>query len=1443
MDTTPADIAVIGMACRFPGANDPDQYWRNLREGVESIRFQSDEVLLANGVTQRQLDNPRYVKASAPVEGGDTFDAAFFGYSAREAELMDPQHRLFLETGYSALEDAGYDPARYDGLIGVYAGSTMNTYILMNLVPNQSVLEVVGDLQTMIGNDKEYLASRVSYKLNLKGPSCVVQTACSTSLVAVHMACQAILAGECDMALVGGSSVRMPLGGGYMHQPGGTSSSDGHCRAFDAAAEGSVVGSGVGAVVLKHLKDAIRDGDHVYTVIKGTAINNDGNAKVSFTAPSVEGQARAAASALLAAGLTGDDIDYIEAHGTGTPLGDPIEVAALTRGLRETTDRRQDVVLGSVKTNIGHLDAAAGVAGFIKAVQSVRHGLVPPTLNFTTPNPQIDFAASPFYVSSELVDWPEVDRPRRAAVNSIGMGGTNAHVVIEQAPPPAPASGSAAWQLLRVSAATPTALDTATARLATWLREHPAAELADVAYTLDVGRRPLSYRRTVVARDVEDAAAALGAPGSARVTDSLLSREPSGVVFLFPGQGSQRFGMGATAYAGSPVFREVVDDLLDTAPELLAAELRELVLTAGTGTEAQERRLADTRVTQPALFLVCYGWARALIAYGISPTALLGHSIGELVAAAVAGVLRPADAFALVIARGELMAVQPAGAMLSVVASAETVREHLGDDVDIAAINGPALVSVSGTTEAVDVLAVRLDAAGIASRRLIVSHPFHSRHMQAATDRLRELAAAFPATAPEIPMLSNVTGDWHGPAPIEPAYWGEHVRRPVDVAGCLERLNERQGQILLEVGPGETMLALARQYAATADWAAGVPTLPMGDDKRAGRRTALEALAGLWHAGLMVSEPAAEEQPRHRLALPTYPFERKRYWIQPVGNPTTSSAVRDRAAVLPDPHQWIHQARWQELDSPTGSADRVVVAADTRTVAEETEILLVPAPDDLAAASILVRDAAAAVRDRKSPLRLVLAVRGAGRLLDRADVAPSTAALAALAHVASQETAMLDAGVVAADGGPEEIRTLVGRDDPPLVAIRGGRRWGRVWIPLPVSGQESLTGRRVAVLGGLGLFGRRAAAHLLAQPETEVWLLDNRAEKDLDAAESGDLARLRGIGGDRLTVARADVTDAASLAAALDPALDERLAVVIIAAGPLSLSPAAVSEIDGGTLAAHVTPRAAMVSALAEVLAVRPVTPRVVQVSSLSTALGGLGSAAYAAANELAATLAENQGPGWTSVDWEHWRRPDEVLAGSMARYAMDAELIGTTLEIVLAAGHGRLAVSTGDLGYRVEQSRPTSQAPARAETDGEVVDGGTHRRPDIQTPYMSPSGDVEKNVAAQMKRLLGIDRVGAADNFFDLGGDSLMAMQLISLLRDEYRIALPMEEIFADPTVRGLAVSIQKHGEAELAPPAEDEKGDEDEDLAALFAEIEQMNDNEVARQLSELSTEQEQQ
>jgi len=879
-ETTPADIAVIGLACRLPGADDPDQYWRNLREGVESISFFSDEELRARGVSQEQLDNPNYVKAVGSFHDGEGFDAAFFGYTAREAEIMDPQHRHFLEVAYHALEDAGYDPARYDGRIGVYGGCTMNTYLPMNIIPNGRILDVMSDLHIMLGGDKEYLPARVSYKLDLTGPSMAVQTACSTSLTAIHVACQAILNDETDMALAGGSSVRMPFGAGYLHVAGGTSSPDGHCRAFDAASAGSVIGNGAGVVMLKHLSDALDDGDHVYAVIKGTSINNDGSNKVSFTAPSVHGQAKAVASALIAAEMTADDLGYIEAHGTGTPLGDPIEVTALTQAFRETSDAVGTCVLGSVKPNIGHLDAGAGVASFIKATQVLRHGMVPPTLHFREPNPQLGLEDSPFFVNNELIDWPGPE-PRRAGVNSIGMGGSNAHVIIEQAPAQDQGDPASGGQLLLLSAHTATALDTMSENLVRWLAANPGANFADVAYTLQVGRKQLRHRRAVAVRDVEDASYALGTSGSSRVATRRCDTPAAGVALLFQGQGAQHPGMAAQLYEAFPAYRDAVDDCL--AATDVGDELRHLLLVAGPGDADAAERLRDTAITQPAMFVVEYAATALLRAVGVEPAAMLGHSLGEYVAAVVAGVLELKDGMRLVTERARLMSALAPGGMVSVPLAPEAVAPYLADGVGVAAINAADLVTLSGATEALDGVIARLEADGVRVKRLAVSHAFHSAMMDAVLDDYRAVLATVELRPPALRYVSNVTGDWITEADCtDPEYWVRHLREPVRFADGCATLAAQDDLVVLDAGPGTSLLRIL-ELAAGSAWPATAPL--QADLRKRGdsARTFLQAIGTAWTAGIEVDFAALwHGTRRRRAALPVYPFEHQRYWLDPV---------------------------------------------------------------------------------------------------------------------------------------------------------------------------------------------------------------------------------------------------------------------------------------------------------------------------------------------------------------------------------------------------------------------------------------------------------------------------------------------------------------------------------------------------------------------------------
>src|SRR5882724_9922367 len=663
-EPTGTEIAIVGMAGRFPGARDVTELWENLRAGREAVSFPGEAELLARGLDPARLADPTWVRAVSQMEGYDGFDDLFWGINPREAELMDPQHRVFLECAWAALESAGYDPQGVAVRTGVYAGATTSTYLLFHLIGNPRVA-AADPLQVIIGNAADSLTTRVSYKLNLKGPSHSLSCACSTSLVAVHTACQALLNEECDLALAGGVSIQADAGLGYRYVPGSVVSPDGHCRTFDAQAQGSIFGSGVGVVVLKRLDDALRDRDAVRAVILGSAVNNDGSLKVGFTAPGVEGQAAVISEALAVAGVDPETVSYVEAHGTATALGDPIEIQAVTRAFREYTEKKGFCAIGSVKSNFGHLDVAAGVTGLIKTVLSLEHGEIPPSLHFERPSPKIDFAAAPVYVNAALAPWPQGTPeapPRRAGVNSFGLGGTNAHVVLEEAPAPTPAVHTRPWQLLPLSARTPEALAAAGEQLAAHLSGRPAApaappakttELADTAYTLAIGRHEFAVREALVCRDPADAAACLQAGDPVRL---LTASGPAGswpesgrpVAFVFPGQGAQHVGMGRDLYASEPLFKETIDSAADRLAPRLGLDLRRVLYPAPGGEAEAARQLARTAVAQPALLTVEIGLARLLAAWGMRPKAMLGHSLGEYAAAVLAGVFTFEDALDLV---------------------------------------------------------------------------------------------------------------------------------------------------------------------------------------------------------------------------------------------------------------------------------------------------------------------------------------------------------------------------------------------------------------------------------------------------------------------------------------------------------------------------------------------------------------------------------------------------------------------------------------------------------------------------------------------------------------------------------------------------------------------------------------------------------------------------
>jgi acyl transferase domain-containing protein len=876
-------IAVIGMAARFPGASDVDQFWHNLTAGVESIRPFTEEELAAAGVDEATRNDPRFVNAGAPMPDADRFDAPFFDISAREAEIMDPQHRVLLETAWEALEDAGYAPDHAPGLVGVFAGVGPNTYFQRNLATRPEILQLLGRYAILLASEKEYATTRVSYKLNLTGPSVSVSTACSTSGVTIHMACQSLLNGECDMALAGGARIAAPLTGGYLYEEGGIPSPDGHCRAFDAQARGTVVGNGVGLVVLKRLAEAVEDGDNIYAVIKGSAINNDGALKVGFTAPSIQGQAAVISEALAIADIEPETMGYVEAHGTGTSLGDPIEIAALTEAYRQWTDRKRYCPIGSVKTNIGHLDAGAGVAGVIKAALALDHGQIPPSLHFEEPNPEIDFDNSPFYVNTELAPWPADASPRRAAVSSFGLGGTNAHIVLEEAPVAGPSAPSRTHQLLLLSARSDAALARATKNLTEHLKRHPDVCLADVAYTLQTGRRAFERRSMLVCQDVEDALSALDPPDPRRLIKSTKGPLERDVVFMFSGQGAQYVNMGLGLYENEPVFRQEIDRCSGILRPLLGRDLRAILYPEQANLEDATHVLQQTAFTQPALFVIEYALTKLWLSWGVQPQAMVGHSIGEYVAACLAGVFSVEEALSLVVDRGRLMQGLPAGSMLAVFLPAQELKQLLDGALDLAVINAPSLCVVSGTHEAIESLENSLVRQEVGCRRLHTSHAFHSRMMEPIIEPFTARVGRVRLAPPTIPVISNVSGTWMSPEEAtNPAYWATHLRQTVRFSDGLQELLNEPGRVFLEVGPGRTLQTLAKQHLRRSGEHIVLPSTRHPKEQGSDQAVALTSLGQLWMTGVPIDWSSFYDgERRQRVSLPTYPFERKRYWITP----------------------------------------------------------------------------------------------------------------------------------------------------------------------------------------------------------------------------------------------------------------------------------------------------------------------------------------------------------------------------------------------------------------------------------------------------------------------------------------------------------------------------------------------------------------------------------
>ncbi|MCP4153646.1 MAG: type I polyketide synthase, partial [bacterium] len=871
------EIAVIGMSGRFPGAGNIAQYWNNLREGVESITFFTEEELREAGVKDDQLEDPDYVRARAIIHGKENFDAPFFDYTAHEAEIMDPQQRLFHECTWNALEDAGYVPSKSNEHIGMYAGAA-NSLQWETAMTISKKTKALGAWLSSLYTDKDYLTRRISYKLNLLGPSYTLHTACSTSLVAVHTAAQAVLNGECDIALAGGVCVNYPGKTGYLYEEGMITSPDGTCRAFDAEAAGTVAGEGVGIVVLKRFEEAVEDGDHIYAVIKGSAINNDGLRKVGFTAPGIDGQAEVIRTAQQLAEVEPETISYIEAHGTGTRLGDPVEMEALNMAFE--TDQKQYCAVGSVKTNIGHLDTAAGIAGFIKTVLALKHKQIPPSLHYKKPNPKIDFQNSPFYINTQLKEWKNETYPLRAGISSFGIGGTNAHVILEEAPPPRDTAPGRESLLFTLSAKTATALENITVNLREYLEAHNEINPADVAYTLQQGREVFSHRRVFTGKnDVPDILEALANPTSGRIKTLTSLLDTKNIVFMFPGQGAQYVNMARGIYESEKIFREEMDRCFNILKPIMDSDLKTIVYPEKKqGVADKGKELEQTQITQPVIFCIEYALAKQLNHWGIKPNTMMGHSIGEYTAACLAGLFSLEDALRLVALRGKLMQLVPAGSMLSVPLPEKEIMPYLDETLSLAAVNGPQASVVSGEDEAIDALEKELTEKSINTRRLHTSHAFHSAMMNPILEEFEKAVGKVTFKQPQHPFISNVTGK---PADLEevstPGYWSRHLRGTVRFADGAGELLKNKRSLFIEVGPGKALSTFVRQHQAKEKNHKIFNLLRHPRELETGTDIGylMEKLGELWLNAVLPDWPQFyENQQRQRVSLPGYPFDK-----------------------------------------------------------------------------------------------------------------------------------------------------------------------------------------------------------------------------------------------------------------------------------------------------------------------------------------------------------------------------------------------------------------------------------------------------------------------------------------------------------------------------------------------------------------------------------------
>lgn len=1498
------EIAIVGMAGSFPGAADIEAFWRNIAAGVEAIRELSDEELDAAGTPHAEREQPDFVRRAAVLEDAEAFDAAFFGYSPREAQAMDPQQRLFLETAWLALEHAGYAPGKFPGQIGVFASASNSSYAMSYLLRHPDIQRHVALDGLLSGNNNDLLSTRVAYKLNLRGPAMTIGAACSSSLLALHAACQSLLAGECDMALGGGVHVGFPLKSGYRYENSGILSHDGRCRSFDADASGTVAGDGVGAVVLKRLQDALDGGDRIYAIIKGSAVNNDGSSKPGFTAPSINGQTEVLRRALVAADVAPESIGYIEAHGTATRLGDPIELKALLNAYGKQRGPDHRCAVASVKANVGHLDSAAGVTGVIKVAHMLMHRYLPPAVNFSRLNTEIDLRGSAFYIPQQGEPWSS-DQPRRAGASAFGIGGTNVHMVLEESSFVAPSGPGRPQQLLCFSARSAAALRDGMARMQAWLssteeNESEGEALADIAWTLQVGREEMNHRCALVCRDRQQARAELA--HRLALPDGGKAMADARTIFMFSGQGSQYAGMMHDHYQQEPFFRDVVDECAGLLKPLLGRDIRPLLFEAAD--DASLSALYQTRFTQPALFVVEYALSRLLMSWGLAPAACIGHSIGEYVAACLAGVFSLEDGLRIVVRRAALMNEMPPGKMLAVGLSAAELARWLPDGVSLASENAPEFCVASGESEAIETLQALLDARGVEAKPLHTSHAFHSAMMEGCLADFERAFDDITLSPPGLPFISCVTGDWIRPEQAtSPDYWVSQLRQPVAFSQGVKRLLDEPQNLLLEVGPGSTLTGLARMQLEGVAARRRVFNGGVGvKQPRAGLQTLLAALGELWCQGVAVDWPRLyQHQQRRRVPLPGYAFQRQRY--------TLASLVNSQSAPLPavgerlPMAQWCYQSRWKQLPPLSSTPDswrgRTVVlfmdrlgsakrlarmlenqGARVRRVSKGIRFRILrsgsvtvnpqrpqdfhllaeylrsqqQAPDALIHGWSITRSRALSAKNATlhyesllhiarhfhpenddAPLDLFVLSNHLHALAGDEQIDPGKALIIGPSRIIPKEFSQIRCksidfippsryrGLATTRALSTLLAEMQHTDEAPMVALRGAQRYAPLaeldcgpQTEPPFSfcdgGNYLITG----AFGGIGStiaenLARRHRARLLfiargelpPEAEWESWL----AQHDASNAKSKRIAFLRQLqqAGAQVTVISADLADKRSVS--------RGIATFTQRYGTLNGIFHCAGVADGGLIqnrsaddSQRVFQAKVQGTRVLEACLRQHAPDFFVVCSSLAAFVGPVGQVAYCAANAwqdawaLNAHQRRDARTRYLAIGWDAWRDVGMAVDSlrqwhgdsgeKTLRDAITPKEGWTLLTQLLARNGGHYLISTRGLPL-VDSDANVQTDIAQPDRDGEGLQPALFPRPPLSSEYLEPRNETERQITAAWQEKMGIGPLGIEDDFFELNGHSLMAVQIIALIRQRLNVSLPVGFIYDHPTVAALSEQV----------------------------------------------------